>query len=317
MQLRVSQISALTTSVHLIRLESTDGQLLPAFEPGSHLALGFDLENEPVQRKYSLVSDPQGGLYYEIAVKKNPNGRGGSKFLHERLAVGALLEASSPISEFSIAPDGQHYVLIAGGIGITPMLSIISRLRQTGTSFELHYSSKSGAEMVFQEVLLGEDCDRVTVYFTESDTFRRIDINQLLKTHAHEADTHFYVCGPSSLIDRVRLAAGAHGVQAKRVHFESFGPAWSMTDGPVKLALSESNIEVDVPVGTTLLDAMEAAGAWIASDCRRGECGACITTYTGGTPIHRDNCLTEEQRAHSFCPCVSWASSAGTLTLQV
>ncbi|KAF1720168.1 PDR/VanB family oxidoreductase [Pseudoxanthomonas wuyuanensis] len=317
MQLRVSHVSALTPSVRLIRLESTDGQPLPAFEPGSHLALGFDIGHEPTQRKYSLVSDPQGGAYYEIAVKKSPNGRGGSKFLHEKLAVGALLESSSPISEFSIAPDAKHYVLIAGGIGITPMLSIIVRLRQTGASFELHYSSKTRAEVVFQDVLLGEDCDRVTLYFTESDSFRRIDINQLLKTHAQQADAHFYVCGPSTLIDRVRLAAGAHGVQAKRVHFESFGPAWSMTDGPVKLGLSESNIEVDVPVGTTLLDAMEAAGAWVAADCRRGECGACITTYTSGKPIHRDNCLTEEQRAHAFCPCVSWASSLGTLTLQV
>lgn len=317
MQLRVADTKALSADVRLIRLETIDGAPLPRFAPGSHLALEFQVGEEVIQRKYSLVSDPDGGVYYEIAVKKNSDGRGGSAFLHDIVAVGATLEASMPISEFSTAVDGQHHVLIAGGIGITPMVSIVSQLRRSGASYELHYSAKRRETMVLQERVLDQDRERVTLYFTESDSFRRMDVEQLLAEHAVESETHFYVCGPSALIDRVRLAAEARRVHRQRVHFESFGPAWAPSDGPVKLSLSESFIDLEVPVGTTLLDAMEAAGAWMASDCRRGECGACIATYTSGTPIHRDSCLTEAQRAHSFCPCVSWASSTDVLTLQL
>jgi len=317
MRLRVADTKALAADVRLIRLESIDGAPLPGFQPGSHLSLDIQIGDEAVQRKYSLVSDPDGGAYYEIAVKKHPDGRGGSAFLHDIVAVGAALEASPPISEFSAAVDGQHHVLIAGGIGITPMVSIVSQLRRSGASYELHYSAKRREAMVLQERVLDQDRERVTLYFTESDSFRRMDVDQLLAEHADHGETHFYVCGPSSLIDRVRLAAESRGVHKRRVHFESFGPAWAPSDGPVTLSLSESGIDLEVPVGTTLLDAMEAAGAWMASDCRRGECGACIAPYTSGTPIHRDSCLTEAQRAHSFCPCVSWASSADVLTLQL
>ena len=142
-------------------------------------------------------------------------------------------------------------------------------------------------------------------------------MDQLIKDYADHVGTHFYVCGPSALIDRVRAAANSHGVHNRRVHFESFGPAWKSSDGPVRLSLSESGMDLEVPVGTTLLEAMEAAGAWMASDCKRGECGACIATYTSGQPLHRDNCLTNEQREHSFCPCVSWATSSDVLTLQL
>lgn len=317
MPMRLARTTALAVDVKLIRLESIDGTSLPGFVPGAHLVLTFQAGDETVQRKYSLVSDPAGGAYYEIAVKNRPNGRGGSAFLHDVVPVGALLEVSAPISEFSVAADGRHHVLLAGGIGITPMLSMVSALRRSGASYELHYSARSRESMVFQDRVLEHDRDRVTLYFSESDAFRRMDVEQLLADHASEVDTHVYVCGPSGLIDRVRLAATSLGVPKQRVHFESFGPAWGPSDGPVRLLLSESGIDVEVLPGTTLLDAMEAAGAWMASDCRRGECGACIASYTGGKPIHRDNCLTEQQREHSFCPCVSWAKSTDVLTLQV
>lgn len=316
MQLRVTLAQALVPGVRLIRLASADGQPLPAFEPGSHLVLAFSPGADLLERKYSLVSPCEGGAYYEIAVKKNPNGRGGSAYLHDHLDVGALLEASSPVSEFNLVAEASRHVLIAGGIGITPMLGMLERLRSEGRSHELHYSAKSRAGMAFADRLAHDGDDAVTLYFSESDSFRRIDVEHLLATHADSPTTHFHVCGPSRLIDRVRLAAQSHGIAARRVHFESFGPAWTMTDGPVSLVLSESGLQLDVPVGTTLLDAMETAGAWLASDCRRGECGACITTYTGGQPIHRDNCLSEDERRHAFCPCVSWAASSEPLILQ-
>ena len=171
--------------------------------------------------------------------------------------------------------------------------------------------------MAFHELVKRDHAARADLYFTRGDGARRIDIDALLDRHQGQAETHLYVCGPALLIDAVRLAAEARGVIRRRIHFESFGPSWDATDGPVRVAMSESAIELEAMPGTTLLDAMEAAGAWIPSDCKRGECGACIATYSGGRPIHRDNCLTEEQRRHSLCPCVSWASSDAVLTLQL
>ena len=317
MRVRVTETKALTDSVRLIQLERADGTLLPPFAAGSHIELTFRVGEKTLRRKYSLVSSSKGGLHYQIAVKKSSNGRGGSVFLHDALAIGAELEASEPIDEFSIVPGAKHHVLIAGGIGITPILSIASRLSESGSSYELHYSARRRSDMAFHDHLSNQDRDKTTFYFTESAPFRRIDVDRLLAAHVEQLDTHVYVCGPAQFIDKVRLAAGAAGIHKQRVHFEGFGPGWRATDSTVRLTLTTSRIDLAVEPGTTLLDAMEQAGVWIASDCRRGECGACITDFTSGTPLHRDHCLTEEQRMHSFCPCVSWASSEQVLTLQI
>ncbi|WP_431266265.1 PDR/VanB family oxidoreductase [Roseateles chitinivorans] len=317
MLLRVIHAQALTPSIRSIRLASVDGTLLPGFEPGAHVEVRLPLGDDVVFRKYSLISDGADGASYEIAVKRSDHGRGGSLFMHDRLSVGDTLDVSAPVNEFSIAAQGAHHVLIAGGIGITPMLGIAARLKQSGASYELHYASRSAADMAFHDRVTQTHAAQAQLYFTRVDGARRLDIEALLARHRDQVDTHLYVCGPAPLIDALRLAAEAHGVNRRRIHFESFGPSWAATDGTVRVAMSESAIELDVAPGTTLLDAMEAAGAWIPSDCKRGECGACIASYSGGRPIHRDNCLTEAQRQHSFCPCVSWASSDEVLTLQL
>ena len=317
MLLRVTDIEVLTSSIRRIRLGSADGAPLTSFQPGAHIEIGLPVGDVVVFRKYSLISDGDDGSHYEIAVKRAGHGRGGSAFIHDELAVGDELDVSTPVNEFSIAAQGAHHVLIAGGIGITPMLGIAARLKQTDASYELHYSGRSTDEMAFHERMRQDHGDRAQLYATRGEGAARLDIAALLDRHQGQVDTHLYVCGPATLIDAVRLAAEARGVSRRRIHFESFGPSWEATDGPVRIAMSESAIDLEVTPGTTLLDAMEAAGAWIPSDCKRGECGACIASYSGGRPLHRDNCLTEEQRQHSFCPCVSWAASDEVLTLQL
>lgn len=317
MRLRVIEATLISGDVRLIRMAAPDGSPLSAFDAGAHLIVDVPVRGGSVQRKYSLVSDTDGGNYYEIAVRRHPEGRGGSAFLHDNLPPGAFLDTSSPVSEFGIAPDGEHHVLLSGGIGITPMPGIVAQLGRSNASWEMHHSARTPATMILRDRFPQESSERIALYFTAGDQSRRIDVESLVAAHAASDTTHFYVCGPVALVDRVRLAADALGVPKRRVHFESFGPAWTASDKPVKLSLSESGVDLEVPVGTTLLDAMESAGAWLASDCRRGECGACIATYTSGSPIHRDYCLTEEQRTHSFCPCVSWASPGDVLTLQL
>lgn len=317
MLLRITQIESLTPDIRRVRLQRPDGAPLPPFQPGAHVELGLPLDGDVAYRKYSLISVGDDPTEYEIAVKRQALGRGGSRFMHDALAVGDELDVSAPVNEFAIAAAGNHHVLIAGGIGITPMLALAARLKRDGASYELHYSAQTLAEMAFHDDIVRAHADRVSLYTTRDASPRRLEVADLLARHQAEPGTHLYVCGPGSLIDDVRLSAEAAGIVRSRVHFESFGPTWTGSDGTVRLTLSESGMDIEVAPGTTLLDAMEAAGAWVPSDCKRGECGACIASYSGGRPLHRDHCLTEAQREHTFCPCVSWAASDEVLVVQM
>lgn len=313
MLLSVIHAELLTPDIRAIRLAHPDGSPLPAFDPGAHIELTLQLEGETVQRKYSLVSDPAQRAFYDIAVKRSLNGRGGSAHVHDAMAVGYVLQVGEPVNEFRLRTEAAHHVFIAGGIGITLLLGMASAAERANDSYELHYAARSEQAMAFRAPVTA--LSQATLYFSQAAA--RPDIAAILGKHRDNAGVHVYVCGPAQLIDAVRLSATALGFAARQIHFESFGPAWAADDGSVQLVLSESGIELSVDPGVTLLDAMEAAGAWVPSDCKRGECGACITSYTGGLPLHRDHCLTAEQRAHSFCPCVSWASPQAVLTLQI
>lgn len=317
MLLSVIAVDTLTPEIKAFRLAAEDGRMLPAYAAGAHVELSLPLQGEggAVRRKYSLISDPADLRFYEIAVKRNDNGRGGSLWLHDEVAPGATLEVAAPANEFSLHGDASHHLFIAAGIGITPLLGMAGAAQREGWSYELHYAARNKQAMAFRAQVAA--LPRASEYFSQGEQAGRMDIAAILGAHKDDAGAHVHVCGPARLIDEVRWCAEALGYPARRIHFESFGPAWTPSDGTVQLMLSESEIALAVAPGVTLLDAMEQAGAWIPSECKRGECGACITGYSGGAPLHRDNCLTLEQRAHSFCPCVSWAGPDSVLTLQI
>lgn len=315
MLLSVIAIEMLSADIKAFTLALADGGLLPAYSAGAHVELSFQVQGATVQRKYSLVSDPAELHCYQIAVKRNVNGRGGSAYLHDEVTVGSRLEVSAPASEFSLASDAAHHLFIAGGIGITPLLGMAGIAERQAWPYELHYAAPDVQAMAFLEQVSALPGART--YFSQHAPASRMDIAAILGAHKDRGGVHVYVCGPARLIDAVRWCAESMGYPARHVHFESFGPAWMPGDGKVELMLSESGIALSVEPGVTLLDAMEEAGAWIPSECKRGECGACITSYSGGAPLHRDSCLTAEQRTHSFCPCVSWADANNVLTLQI
>lgn len=315
MQLSVIAVEMLTDDIKAITLALADGGQLPAYTAGAHIELSLPLQGAAVQRKYSLVSDPAELGSYQIAVKHNLNGRGGSAYLHDELEVGSMLEVSAPASEFSLGKGAAHHVFIAGGIGITPLLGMAEIAEREAASYELHYSAPREQAMAFRARVAA--LSRANTYCSQNDPASKLDIIAVLAAHKDKTGVHIYVCGPTRLLDAVRWCAESLGYPARQIHFESFGPVWMPEDGTVQLMLSESGIALSVEPGVTLLDAMEEAGAWIPSECKRGECGACITSYSGGKPLHRDSCLTLEQRLHSFCPCVSWADTETVLTLQI
>lgn len=312
MKLVVREILQLTDSVKSFAFAGEQGEELPEYRPGAHLALTLDTEGRTLLRRYSLVSDPADRREYRIAVLRDPASAGGSKHLHDRLRVGDTVEVDGPHSELKFVEDAPHTVLIAGGIGITPMLSLLRSLTVAERSVEIHYASRRHDQCAFQAEVRALAGDRGKFYF--SNLGQRLDLPALLEPQSREA--HVYVCGPRGLIDAVRRSAEKLGHPRSGVHFESFGPRWSPSDRPVELTLAQSGLTLQVPPGTTLLDAMVDAGAFVPYECKRGECATCVATVLEGDVEHRDLCLDDVQRASSVCTCVSWARD-GRLVLDI
>jgi len=310
MQLRVESIQAEAAGIRSFTLAHPDGKRLPPFQAGAHVAVTIELDGLPAERRYSLTSAPALSDRYEIAVQLEAASMGGSRYMHEAVEQGDLLEVSEPRNDFSLSAEASRHVLIAGGIGITPLLSMCQELRTRAASFELHYAAKSPARMAFREPLSSLGHDGIHLYCGDP----RMNLARILADS--KPDAHVYVCGPHRLVEAVRETAALHGWRRDQVHFESFGPRWQADDKPIHIELAQSGLEFAVPVGKPILDGIIENGAWATYDCRRGECGSCVTAVLSGEPDHRDNCLPQSARSDSMCTCVSWARSE-RLTLDI
>ncbi len=303
MKIQVTKIEQIAQDVKSFEFRGTAGEELAPFEAGGHLELTL----EPgLKRPYSLVSDPSDLSHYSIAVLLHPGGRG-STLLHERLQLGEWIEADAPKNSFGLQP-ATHTILIAGGIGVTPIRSHSRELQRNGASYEIHYTGRGRERMAMLDALGG----RVTVY--DSKAGEKLNVEALLATP--QPGTRVYVCGPGRLIDAVRSIAAAQGWAPEQIHFESFGATTEAGDQPVELELRRSKIKVTVPVGKSLLEAIEEAGGWVPWDCKQGECRTCVSTVLEGEPVHRDLCLSEKDHKTLITPCVSWAKG-GRLVLDI
>jgi vanillate O-demethylase ferredoxin subunit len=208
--------------------------------------------------------------------------------------------------------SARHSILIAGGIGITPILSMLRRQLRDRGSFELHYSAQRWSDLVFREDIEALAGERANFYATRESDGTRIPLDDVLAVP--RADTHVYVCGPRRLIVSVRDAARANGWNEEQIHFESFGAAPCSDDRAITVELARSGRSIDVPADRTILDSLLDAGVDVPHECKRGECGLCATAFVEGEPDHRDLCLTPAERQQSLCVCVSRAKSS-TLVL--
>jgi vanillate monooxygenase ferredoxin subunit len=305
----VSEIHQETPTVKSYRLTAQGGGDLPAFTAGAHLDIAVTLPDcTAAQRSYSIASDPGERRHYEIGVLREAAGTGGSAFMHDRVREGDVLFSTLPKNDFALAATARHHVLIAGGIGITPLLAMARALAGARTSFELHYSARQVEEMAFRPEIEAVCGRRATCYFDGGDPRRGVDLARLLAVPL--AGRHVYVCGPSGMIASVRDLTRAAGWAPETVHFEIFAAAAAQTgDRPIEVVLKRSGRIVAVAPDTTILDALIAAGEDPLYDCKRGECGVCATAILDGTPLHRDYNLTEGERAagKSMCICVSRA----------
>jgi vanillate O-demethylase ferredoxin subunit len=301
LELTVAEVRPLTSHVSAFVLRRPDSAALPGYAPGAHIKLQVEIDGAPAWRHYSLVDiEPAADQprEYLIAVRREDaefGGRGGSLYLHTRVHPGQMLLASAPINGFQLDPAHDQVLLIAGGIGITPLASMATALRGAGKRYALHYSGRSLDQLALAPQLQAAGT-ALTLYSDDDDGARRLDLRRLLA--ACSPSQPIYTCGPKGMIDAVRNIALELGWHASQVHFELFVDAAAEAgDQAFEVELAQSGTRVHVPADMTILDAMIAAGHDPMFDCKRGECGVCATPVLAGAIEHRDNCLSEAERA--------------------
>lgn len=313
-QLRLKVVTArlVTERIAALTLEAEDGAPLPGFAAGAHIRIDLP---DGGDRTYSLVNldaaaDTLAGVArYNLGVQLEAESRGGSRYMHG-LAAGDALAASLPKNDFPVREHASPAILIAGGIGITPMISMAAELTRAGRPFALHYSGRSRALMGFRDEVAAAFGEAARLY-CDDEPDCRLDLAGLIA--ALPADSQIYVCGPRGMIEAAREIAHDRGFDKEHVHFELFThPETQAGDSPFEVELASTGQVLVVPPGQSIIEVLEAAGVDLIYDCQRGDCGICQTQVISGVPDHRDVILTDEERASNSVMqiCVSRAKSA-------
>jgi phthalate 4,5-dioxygenase reductase subunit len=298
--LRVARAETIAQDVHLFELRDPSGADLPAFTAGAHVSLRTPNGEE---RKYSLCNDPHERDRYVIAVKREANGRGGSASMCADVNAGDLLLVSDPANDFELAASPAGYTFIAGGIGITPLLSMARFLLASGgPSFKLYYLTRNPEMTPFlDELKAPEFRGKVVIHHDQGDMANAFDLWPALE----KPKGHVYCCGPKGLMDAVRDMTGHWSASA--VHFEAFtdGSIAQVEDEAFKVRIQGTDEVLDVPVGVTILEALRNAGHVVPSSCESGSCGSCRTMLVSGDVDHRDLVLTAGEYESNIMVCVS------------
>lgn len=292
MQLKVRSVRQISEAVKLFELVDPMGGELPAFEAGAHIELSL---MNGLRRSYSLVNAPDDRSRYEIAVAKDSSSRGGSAFLHHAVSAGDALSVGRPDNNFSLAADAVHSVLIAGGIGITPIWSMMQQLERDGSSFELLYCARSRGHAAFLEeigVSRASAESRVTYRFDDEHE-SLLDLSSILI--GKPQGTHFYCCGPAPMLNAYEAAGKA--LRSEFVHLERFTGTLPAAGGGFTVVLARSGRSIEIAAGASILDTLLDEGIDVDFSCMEGICGSCRVGVVEGIPDHRDSFLTAAEKA--------------------
>jgi vanillate O-demethylase ferredoxin subunit len=302
-----------TPDIVVLDFAPADGRALPGFAAGAHI----DLElSAGLLRQYSLCALPSDQGCYRIGVLRDPASRGGSLAVHA-LRLGERLRISEPRNNFLLVPGNHDTLLVAGGIGVTPLLCMAEELHRAGARFNLHYCARSAAQAAFLPTLrTAPYVDHVALHFDDAATEQRLDIDSVLTKSA--PGTHLYVCGPSGLMTWAIAAAERAAWPANRVHREYFkadAPAPMVGDQPFQVQLARSGHILNVPADRSIVAVLRDAGVHLPVSCESGVCGTCLTSVLAGEPDHRDYYLSAEEKAHGdqMLPCCSRSLSKSLL----
>jgi len=306
--LGIERAEAITSRVRRLVLVPTDGAPLASFAPGSHIELHVPASGtRPVMhRAYSLVRPYVDGDSYEIAVQLEEQGTGGSKWVHE-LAVGQTITASFPRNDFPMKGADSRPLLIAAGIGITPILCMALGLFHEGKAFDLHYVARDASDAAFADEV--GSLPNAHCWFDGGDPSKGIPLLEVIG--APQAGRHLHVCGPKGFIGATLAAGRELGWPEEQLHCELFAGSLPVGgDRSFAVELRQTGVTIGVVAGQSIMEAMEAAGIETMFDCRRGDCGICTAQIIEGQADHRDSCLSSREReAGSICICVSRSMS--------
>jgi phthalate 4,5-dioxygenase reductase subunit len=307
MPLRVLRKTCIAKDIHLFELARGDGGPLPAFIAGSHITV---LTPNGLTRRYSLCDSPAETRVYRIAVKREPQGLGGSASMVDQVQAGDELPCSAPLNYFALDDGAGSHLLIAGGIGITPILSMARELQSRGADFKLIYLTRDPEVTAFREELGAPAlAGKVVLHHDHGDLSRALDLSPWLAQRRDGA--HLYCCGPRGLMHSVREKT--RDWPSGSVHFEDFGTSEPEQqpgeDRPFTVKLVRSGRTVAVPAGISILEALRRENLPVPSSCEAGTCGTCRTGLVAGVAEHRDYILGEDEQATEIMICVSRAVS--------
>lgn len=296
----VTRTERIAEGVRLIELAVT-GEI-PPFEPGCHTTIEVDIGGNKAERSYTCIPATHGTI--RVAVKSHEKSRGGSRFMWA-LKEGARVRLTSPENRFELSWRAPAYLLVAGGIGITPIVGMAKALVERGRDVRLAYSGRMRASMAFADELQDLMGERVQLF--ETSIGKRLDLRAEIAALA--ADGELYICGPIGLLNDARAEWARSGRSASRFRFEVFGDSGEMPQMPFRIEVANSDICIDVAADQSMLDALTAAGVDMIWDCLRGECGLCAVDIIEleGNIDHRDVFLSGEEKdeRRRLCTCVS------------
>ncbi len=315
LSLRITSRRRECLDVYSYRLANIDGSALPEWQAGAHI----DVETPcGLTRQYSLCGDPAQRQHWDIAVKLTSTSGGGSRSIHERLKVGDTLQVSPPRHAFTLQPHPQSCVLLAAGIGITPLLSMAWQLHHERHPFQLLYFSSSAQHTAFLDTLRSAPFHQQVHFHTGLE--RELIKERIRQAMSVQHGTAVYTCGPSGFMELIDYIKHSQCLDIP-VYAERFSaPPTSPTfNHEFRVRLNRRNaLEIPVAAHQSILEALEQHGIPVDSACRQGICGACVQTVIDGTALHRDFCLSPEEREQErlICLCVSRAADA-ILTLDL
>ena len=305
-ELQVARKCLLARDIHGFELRHPGAAALPPFTAGSHLTVQVP---GGARRNYSLCGNPADHGVYQIAVKRDAHGRGGSVAMADQVREGDLLSVSAPRNNFELHPRATSFLFIAGGIGITPIMSMLRHLAAQGRDqFKLIYCTRDAPGAAFLDELSRPPfAGHVQLHHDHGDAAKALDFWPLFET---PGNAHVYCCGPRALMDAVADMSGHWPTGA--IHFESFGVDASVyaANSAFTVRLHKAGASVPVSAQQTILEALRARGHNVPSSCESGTCGSCRTGLLAGVAEHRDMVLRDDEKATQIMVCVSRAASA-------
>lgn len=298
MQLNIVAIRPLTSEITEYRFARPDGGVLPEFTPGAHITVTTPAG---ANRRYSLVNAGDEPSEYVIAVKREQLSRGGSQSMHEDAVIGMSLEVTPPENSFPLV-SASRYLLIAGGIGVTPIVAMSRALAERGAQFEVVYCTRSAALTAYADELRAIAGSRLTIHHDQGDPSQVFDFWDHFAT---PSATHVYCCGPKPLMEEIQAISGHW--PAQQIHFEDFKPieVTRAVDQPFEVCLASTGQVFQVPNNRSILETLRSAGVRVPSSCESGTCGSCRMQLVAGEVEHRDYVLIGPERESYIMVCVS------------